>query len=79
MSSGHPARPGVKLEPPQPPVAALPSPATAPAARRSELDAGVCRAGWYFPPGQGIGRTRPGAGFRPRRGRFRPPDRHHRP
>jgi hypothetical protein len=39
------------------------------------LDAGVCRAGWYFPPGEGIGRTRPGAGSRPRRGRFRPQDR----
>ena len=35
---------------------------------------GVCRAGWYFPPGEGIGRTRPGAGSRPRRGRFRPSD-----
>jgi hypothetical protein len=41
--------------------------------RRYDLDAGVCRAGWYFPPGEGIGRTRPGAGSRPRRGRFRPP------
>jgi hypothetical protein len=27
-----------------------------------------------FPPGEGIGRTRPGAGSRPRRGRFRPSD-----
>jgi hypothetical protein len=27
-----------------------------------------------FPPGEGIGRTRPGAGSRPRRGRFRPLD-----
>jgi hypothetical protein len=42
--------------------------------RRYDLDAGVCRAGWYFPPGEGIGRTRPGAGSRPRRGRFRPSD-----
>jgi hypothetical protein len=31
-----------------------------------------------FPPGEGIGRTWPGAGSRPRRGRFRPPDRHRR-
>ena len=29
-----------------------------------------------FPPGESIGRTRPGAGSRPRRGRVRPPDRH---
>jgi hypothetical protein len=34
----------------------------------------ACRAGWYFPPGEGIGRTRPGAGSRPRRGRFPPQD-----
>ena len=43
--------------------------------RRNELDAGCSRAGWYFPPGEGIGRTRPGAGSRPRRGRFKPQDR----
>jgi hypothetical protein len=43
--------------------------------RTNELDAGACRAGWYFPAVEGIGRTRPGAGSRPRRGRFRPPDR----
>jgi hypothetical protein len=70
----HPARPGVKLEPPQPPVGRL----TVPGRRHrrprtNDLDAGVCRAGWYSPPGEGIGRTRPGAGSRPRRGRFRPP------
>jgi hypothetical protein len=42
------------------------------AARRNELDAGARRAGSYFPPGEGVGRTRPGAGPRQRRGRFRP-------
>jgi hypothetical protein len=46
--------------------------------RTNELDAGRFRAGWYFPAGEGIGRTRPGAGSRPRRGRFRPTDRHRR-
>jgi hypothetical protein len=66
--------PGVKLEPPQPPVGRL----TVPGRRHrrprtNELDAGACRAGWYSPPGEGIGRTRLGAGSRPRRGRFRPP------
>ena len=40
--------------------------------RTNELDPGVCRVGWYFPADEGIGRTRPGAGSRPRRGRFRP-------
>ena len=50
------------------------SPASRP--RTNDLEAGGCRAGWYSPPGEGIGRTRPGAGSRPRRGRFRPPDRH---
>ena len=49
-----------------------------PAARRrrprtNELDAGVGPDGRVvFPPGEGIGRTRPGAGSRPRRGRSRP-------
>src|SRR5215217_5952367 len=38
------------------------------------LDAGRLSGRVVFPPGEGIGRTRPGAGSRPRRGRFRPPD-----
>jgi hypothetical protein len=42
----HPARPGVKLEPPQPLVGRLAVPVAGVAARRNELDAGVCRAGW---------------------------------
>jgi hypothetical protein len=42
------------------------------------LDAGRLSGRVVFPPGEGIGRTRPGAGSRPRRGRFRPqsPPRH---
>jgi hypothetical protein len=40
----------------------------------TSLTPAVCRAGWQFPPGEAIGRTRPGAGSRPRRGRSRPPD-----
>ena len=43
----HPARPGVKLEPPQPPVGRLALRAAGVAARRNELDAGHFRAGWY--------------------------------
>ena len=39
-------------------------------------DRDFCADLMIFPPGEGIGRTRPGAGSRPRRGRFRPSDRH---
>jgi len=46
--------------------------------RTNELDAGRLSGRVVFPPGEGIGRTRPGAGSRPRRGRFRPSDRHRR-
>jgi len=69
----HPARPGVKLERPQ--AARLPRAVAVGRRwrpRTNELEAGRFRAGWYFPPGEGIGRTRLGAGSRPRRGRFRP-------
>src|SRR4029453_6680737 len=48
--------------------------AGADAIRMNELDAGGLSGRVVFPPGEGIGRTRPGAGSRPRRGRFRPPD-----
>src|SRR4029453_13113674 len=50
--------------------------AGADAIRMNELDAGGLSGRVVFPPGEGIGRTRPGAGSRPRRGRSRPPDRH---
>ena len=40
-----------------------PSPPPAPWPRMNDLDAGRLRAGWYFPAGEGIGRTRMGAGF----------------
>jgi hypothetical protein len=46
-----------------------PPPTRRPAPRTNELDAGRFRAGWYFPPGERIGRTRPGAGSGPRRSR----------
>ena len=45
--TGPSGRPGVKLEPPQPRAATGPSAAAGVAARRNELDAGACRAGWY--------------------------------
>jgi hypothetical protein len=46
-----------------------PPPTRRPAPRTNELDAGRFRAGWYFPPGERIGRTRPGAGSGLRRSR----------
>jgi hypothetical protein len=64
--------PGVKLEPRRPPYPGVVPVADAGGRVRTSLTPGVCRAGWYFPPGEGIGRTRPGAGSRPRRGRSGP-------
>ena len=46
-----------------------------PGARLRYADFFAALAGAVFPSGEGIGRTRLGAGSRPRRGRSRPPDR----
>jgi hypothetical protein len=65
--------PGSRWSPRRPPIGRLAVPD--PRCRRrggTSLTPAACRAGWSFPPGEGIGRTRPGAGSRPRRGRFRP-------
>ena len=72
----HPARPGDLVGAP----AAASRPLGRPSrrrrrARRTDLDAGAVCGRVVSPPGEGIGRTRPGAGPRPRRGRFRPPSR----
>jgi hypothetical protein len=68
--------PGSSWSPRSRQTPAWPSQPAGAAARRNELDAGALSGRVVFPPGEGIGRTRPGAGSRPRRGRFRPPDRH---
>jgi hypothetical protein len=47
MSSGPSGPTGVKVEAPQPLIGCLAVPAAGVAARRNDLDAGVCRAGWY--------------------------------
>jgi hypothetical protein len=67
--------PGARWSARRPPAA--PGPSRTVLGRRprtNDLAAGRLRAGWYAPPGGGIGRTRTGAGSRPRRGRSRPPD-----
>jgi hypothetical protein len=72
----HLARPGVKVERPQA-ASSSPGPsqlAGAGGGRTNDLDPRRLSGRVVFPPGEGIGRTRLGAGSQPRRGRFRPLD-----